>query len=402
MPSTPRAWIFQATLKTFDVDGFLDQKPEPFLWRVSRYEDEIDVGDQVFLWRAEGGSTEPGGVIAECVVVERARPQPEDMASRAFWRSGDPNVVDVRARLRLVRRANKKQVIKRDWLKEDPVLSQALILRFASGTNYPLTEPEADRLRALWSRTGEDWTRAEVIAALRAYDITFGKPISRLAGEPVADTALLIGRAVGGVYNKLMNLRALDPRSDKGGLPSTAAIDAEVFDEFYDPAVKRLRSEAVEAAFHSLWSASTALPEAGKVHAAFEEKVAERAEETLAQLYARIQAKAPKPGPAAKKMAATTVYYRDEDVAAYTLVRAGWRCESPGCAITPFLGADGRPYCEVHHLDQLAHGGNDAIENTACLCPQHHREIHYGRDKAKLTKALKALRAAERTKVSVK
>ena len=46
---------------------------------------------------------------------------------------------------------------------------------------------------------------AESIAGLWAYAKTYGKEVSRLPGSPVADGALRIGRAVTGVYNKVMN-----------------------------------------------------------------------------------------------------------------------------------------------------------------------------------------------------
>ena len=54
----------------------------------------------------------------------------------------------------------------------------------------------------------------------------------------------------------------------------------------------------------------------------------------------------------------------------------------------------GRPFhAEVHHIAPLADGGEDTIENVACLCPAHHREVHLGRRATELTAQLKELRA---------
>jgi hypothetical protein len=46
---------------------------------------------------------------------------------------------------------------------------------------------------------------------------TFGGSVSRLPGSLVADVALRIGRAISGVYNKIMNFRH-DPRDEREGM----------------------------------------------------------------------------------------------------------------------------------------------------------------------------------------
>lgn len=74
----------------------------------------------------------------------------------------------------------------------------------------------------------------------------------------------------------------------------------------------------------------------------------------------------------------TMVYERNPDVVAEVLHRANGiceRCKNPA----PFLRrSDGSPYLEVHHIDQLAHGGPDTVENAEALCPNCHRKFHYG------------------------
>lgn len=49
-------------------------------------------------------------------------------------------------------------------------------------------------------------------------------------------------------------------------------------------------------------------------------------------------------------------------------------------------------YTEVHHIVPLAEGGQDTIDNVACLCPTHHREVHLGVRAVELTNYLKDLR----------
>jgi predicted HNH restriction endonuclease len=86
-------------------------------------------------------------------------------------------------------------------------------------------------------------------------------------------------------------------------------------------------------------------------------------------------------------------------VIALAKVRAGFRCEIPGCTSSTFIGEYGHPYCEVHHIEWLSEGGADTPENVASLCPMHHREIHFGKGRQKLTDDLLRLRANEHTPI---
>lgn len=59
------------------------------------------------------------------------------------------------------------------------------------------------------------------------------------------------------------------------------------------------------------------------------------------------------------------------------LQQANGQCEN--CELpAPFNGADGLPYLEVHHVRQLADNGTDTVTNAVALCPNCHRELHYG------------------------
>jgi 5-methylcytosine-specific restriction protein A len=74
----------------------------------------------------------------------------------------------------------------------------------------------------------------------------------------------------------------------------------------------------------------------------------------------------------------SVVFIRNPDVVAEVLHRANGNCER--CKISaPFLRKrDKTPYLEVHHIVQLADGGEDAVENALALCPNCHRELHFG------------------------
>ncbi|HCK13390.1 TPA: hypothetical protein DHW51_04660 [Candidatus Poribacteria bacterium] len=48
----------------------------------------------------------------------------------------------------------------------------------------------------------------------------------------------------------------------------------------------------------------------------------------------------------------------------------------------------GTAYLEIHHLRQLANGGSDTIQNAVVVCPNFHREFHFGSCKPEQTQKL--------------
>ncbi|WP_322024529.1 HNH endonuclease signature motif containing protein [Burkholderia sp. BCC1977] len=79
-----------------------------------------------------------------------------------------------------------------------------------------------------------------------------------------------------------------------------------------------------------------------------------------------------------KVQVVTEVYVRNPDVVADVLERARGACER--CTKpAPFIRRRGQiPYLEVHHRKRLADGGEDTVENAIALCPNCHRELHFG------------------------
>jgi 5-methylcytosine-specific restriction protein A len=74
-----------------------------------------------------------------------------------------------------------------------------------------------------------------------------------------------------------------------------------------------------------------------------------------------------------------TGFRRSAEVAAWTLYHAGGKCtlcENPA----PFISRHGDPYLEVHHVQPLAEGGPDTVENVVALCPNCHRRAHFSKE----------------------
>lgn len=81
-----------------------------------------------------------------------------------------------------------------------------------------------------------------------------------------------------------------------------------------------------------------------------------------------------------KSKTASTKYERDHEVAAWVTHFAKGICESCNQP-APFQRQNKTPFLEVHHLKQLADGGTDTITNAIAVCPNCHRELHFGENK---------------------
>lgn len=91
---------------------------------------------------------------------------------------------------------------------------------------------------------------------------------------------------------------------------------------------------------------------------------------------------------------------RDSKVRAYVIDQAGGRCEY--CGKEGFLMSNGKRYTEAHHIIALSAQGKDVVENVIALCPEHHREAHFGVNAEKLeTEFIKCIRSRRTTKVAV-
>jgi 5-methylcytosine-specific restriction protein A len=86
-----------------------------------------------------------------------------------------------------------------------------------------------------------------------------------------------------------------------------------------------------------------------------------------------------------------TQHQRSAWVAENARRRAKGHCELCG-EPAPFKRKNGSPYLETHHIEWLADGGADTVENTVALCPNCHRKMHVvndERDRSDLRKKIK-------------
>ena len=79
-----------------------------------------------------------------------------------------------------------------------------------------------------------------------------------------------------------------------------------------------------------------------------------------------------------KYLTASYQFERNPCVSAFVLRRANGVCERCGSPAPFRKQSDQSPYLEVHHTVPLSQGGADTVDNTEAVCPNCHREAHYG------------------------
>jgi hypothetical protein len=385
-------WIFQANPTLFDLQGYLAACTGVFTWSVAKYADQIVVGDSVYIWQSQGDDPPSAGVIAEGTVVERPKPQLDDILSAGFWRDQFINSEQMRVKVRLNRLAKSKEVLKRNWMKDDSVLRELLIMKQPAGTTFPVTPDQARRLGQLWRKTGTDWSRDEVVAAIWLYDQMQDQEISKTAGSQVEQLAQKLGRAASGVYNKLMNIRSIDPRDARKGFEGGSKVDQKTWDEFFDAKASVLDQGRLQREFLRLWGSEVVADKLSDEVLTAEVKRLEtkNLDDLLNEYKTRPRISLPN-----RRSQSSVVFDRDPLVVALRKRLSGYACEVPNCQSEKFKTESGEFFVEVHHLTPLAEGGLDRLENTAALCPTHHRLLHHAAEKDPIRAALIEKRKAE-------
>lgn len=68
-------------------------------------------------------------------------------------------------------------------------------------------------------------------------------------------------------------------------------------------------------------------------------------------------------------------YTRDDAIAALVKRLAHGNCHLCGNP-APFIGRNGQPFLESHHILWLSRGGDDILRNCIAICPNCHRKMH--------------------------
>jgi MoxR-like ATPase/predicted RNA-binding protein with PUA-like domain len=137
------AWIFQANPDKYDIDRALRELPA-IEWTVRQYTNRVHAGDRVYLWR----SGSEAGVVGVGRIEDEPTDRLPDPAEDSYYLKRE-EFTNAEPRVRIDIERVLKQPLLRSDLREDPVLGELMILRFANATVYDLTPEQDARLREL-------------------------------------------------------------------------------------------------------------------------------------------------------------------------------------------------------------------------------------------------------------
>lgn len=154
-------WIFRGNREDFDIDTYLSEF-DYIYWAVKheKYQNEINVGDKVFIWRSKGKSVEPYGVVALGTIVEPATHKdslkhPEYLLEN-FWIKPEVSPVKVGINLEGRRLNLASGLIDASLLLSDSELASMQLLTARQGTNFKITASQFQKIYQLWNGDNSD------------------------------------------------------------------------------------------------------------------------------------------------------------------------------------------------------------------------------------------------------
>lgn len=122
-------------------------------------------------------------------------------------------------------------------------------------------------------------------------------------------------------------------------------------------------------------------------------------------LYEEEEEASPKPN-AIKTKEGVTKWPRDSEISAAAIGKANYQCEIDPTHRTFTSNKTKRQFMEAHHLipmqfQNIFDNSLDKVANIVCLCPNCHRQIHYGTSDEKEALIEKLYRKAERELIKV-
>lgn len=142
-----RYWIFQCNPKRFNLDARLGNPNSTTTWTVNQHKAEIAEGDQAFIWQAGPHR----GLRAIMQIDSDPADIPETAIDAPYWADLRDRALTCRVRGTFTSRF---PVVAARKIAEAPGLQDLLFLRVPRGTNFPLSEDQADALLELLRHLG--------------------------------------------------------------------------------------------------------------------------------------------------------------------------------------------------------------------------------------------------------
>jgi hypothetical protein len=150
-------WIFQGNPNVFAIDKYVTS--HRYIWwslRQEHFSDTIEINDDVFLWRSDGGNRGTGGILAKAKVVGLPNDRTDDENAKDYWHTDDWENTYLAVKLEVLEVKLEDGFISRLSLLGHPVLKDLLILRLRQQTNYLIPPEHANELQKLWTSSNRN------------------------------------------------------------------------------------------------------------------------------------------------------------------------------------------------------------------------------------------------------
>ncbi len=142
---TKSSWIFQANPNIYDLKNAITELSE-LTFSVSRYKEEMHIGDSVFFWLAgnNAGVVGLGQIVTEPDVIDTS------LADKKFFVDTNHFVEDkTRVKIKVIKPLT--ETITKDELRKYQELQNLSILKSPQGTNFRVSKSEGEKLMELIS-----------------------------------------------------------------------------------------------------------------------------------------------------------------------------------------------------------------------------------------------------------
>ncbi len=152
-----KTWIFQGNPDKFGIDEYL-LKTKEIYWSVTKpkHQNEISIGDDVYLWRAKGKHNAISGIVAFGVVNEecnsREKLQNQLILYDNLWSKPFSEASNIKAGVAIkeIRLTPQDGMLTSEELLKDPVLAKMQILTARVGANFFLNETQSQLVKNYW------------------------------------------------------------------------------------------------------------------------------------------------------------------------------------------------------------------------------------------------------------
>ena len=151
-------WIFQGNPDKFNIDEYL-RKTKDIYWSVTqpKHQNDIKVGDLIYIWRAKGSNNAISGIIAFGVVNEESKTREEVKNKQVLydelWKEDFNEASQVKAgvKLKAIRLSPEDGMITADIFLQDPILSQTQLIKTRVGSNFLLNDEQSSLVEQYWN-----------------------------------------------------------------------------------------------------------------------------------------------------------------------------------------------------------------------------------------------------------